>query len=488
MKKIRLTESGLKGFVRAIVEQVEGEYYHMEPGQFLTMLTAGVNRMDIVTKLKRFQGKLVWIDGDLDLSSKPITTLGNLAGVSGDLKLASCKNLKDLGKLKYVEGKLDISYSRVSSVDGVEFGSISAYDSELENKKIRQEYNAKFAEMQADREEGTFDDLNSSEEAAKRWALLEYLSNNDSSVMIKTDEVKEEYDELKRRLELLQDRYNETDDDETVDSLQDEIDEVESRIEEIESEYYDVYDIVDYGYNSFIVRDLGGFRNPNEYSVMTTDEADKALDDYWDNYIDDVGYENFSKDTLERHIDGDDVADDFKDYYYDDISSEPQAYFDLNNLDYTDDQEREIATLQAYIDELDVYISELEEKQSSLEDEIPIDSDEYSPAYDEIQNLIERAEEKKDETQEKIDEIEPEVSEDMIESEVEDKLAEIRRDPLGFLQDMGYDSKTIFRYVDEKSLKEELISNGDYGDLNSYDGSYDEINVDGTYYVVMRTN
>ena len=237
----------------------------------------------------------------------------------------------------------------------------------------------------------------------------------------------------------------------------------------------------------FMARDLGGYRNPNEYTVGTTDEADSALEDYWDNYIADVGYDGLNDNLIESHLDGDDVAEDFRDYYDDDIRSEPQAYFDLNNLDYTNDQEREIATLQAYIDELDEYISELEEKQSSLEDEIE-DSEEYSKAYDEIQNLIESAEEKKDETQEKIDAIEPEVTEDMIESEVEYKLDEIRRDPLGFLNDMGYDSKTIFRYVDVKSLKEELISNGDYGDLNSYDGSYDEINVDGTYYVVMRTN
>ena len=488
MKKIRLTENGLRSFVRTIVEQVEDEYYHITSQELLHMLKLGVNNMDAITKLKKFQGKQLWVDDSLDLGGKPITSVGNIAGVSGDLNLSNCKRIKNLGGLKYVEGRLDISYTPISSIDGVEYGSISKYDSELENKKIRQEYNAKFAEMQTDREEGTFDNPNSSEEAAKRWALLEYLSDYDSSVMIKTDEVKEEYEELKRRLELLQDRYNETDDDETVESLQEEIDGIESRIDEIDTEYYDVYDIVDSGYNSFIVRDLGGFRNPNEYSVMTTDEADSALDDYWDNYIDDAGYDSFRKDTIERHIDGDEVADDFKDYYYDDISSEPQAYFDLNNLDYDDDQEREIATLRAYIDELDSYIYELEQKQSSLEDEIPIDSDEYSPAYDAIQDKIDEAEEKKEETQEKIDAIEPEVTEDMIESEVEYKLDEIRRDPLGFLNDMGYDSKTIFRYVDVKSLKEELISNGDYGDLNSYDGSYDEINVDGTYYVVMRTN
>lgn len=491
MKKIRLTESGLKGFVRAIVEQVEGEYYHMEPGQFLTMLTAGVNRMDIVTKLKRFQGKPVWIDGDLDLSSKPITTLGNLAGVSGDLNLSGCKKLTDLGNLKEVKGKLDISYSRVASLDGVEYGSISTYDSEYENKEIRKKYYAQFAEMEADREEGTFNDPSSSEEAAKRWVLLNYL-NRQGEIKVKTDEVIQEYDELKRRLDLLNDQYNETDDDETVDSLQDEIDEIETRIDEIETEYYDVYDFVDasygnYGMSNFIARGIGGYRSPNEYSVGTKNEADRALDDYWDNYIDDVGLDSFSESTLEDHIDGDEVAEDFRDYFDDDIRSEPQAYFDMNRLDYTDNQEREIATLRQYIDELDSYISDLESKQSSLDDEIE-DPEEYTQEYDKIQVMIDDAEEKKDETQDKIDEIEPEIDEEMIEDLVDTKLDEIRRDPLGFLKDMGYDFKTIKNYIDMNSLKQELRNNSDYGDLNSYDGDYDEIDIAGNTYIVMRTN
>lgn len=492
MKKIRLTESGLKGFVRAIVEQVEGEYYHMEPGQFLTMLTAGVNRMDIVTKLKRFQGKPVWIDGDLDLSSKPITTLGNLAGVSGDLNLSGCKKLKDLGGLQSVTGKLDISRSSVSSIDGVEYGSISAYDSEFENKEIRREYNAKFAEMQADREEGTFDDPSSSEEAAKRWALLQHLSNNDSSVMIRTDEVNQEYYDLKQRLELLQDRYNETDDDETVDSLQDEIDEAETRIEEIETEYFDVYDIVDstygnYGMSGFIVRHFGGFRNPNEYSVGTTDEADRALDDYWDNYIDDVGIDGFNESTLEDHIDGDNVAEDFRDYYDDDIRENLEGYFNMDKLDYTDDQEREIATLQHYIDELETYISDLEEQQTSMEFDTD-NEDEYNRQQEELQLKIDDAEEKRDETQDKIDGIEPEIDEDMIESEIESRLDDIRRDPLSFLKEHGYDMKTIKNYIDMDSLKKELRDDSDYGSINSYDGEYDEIDIAGDSYIVMRTN
>jgi hypothetical protein len=43
-------------------------------------------------------------------------------------------------------------------------------------------------------------------------------------------------------------------------------------------------------------------------------------------------------------------------------------------------------------------------------------------------------------------------------------------------------------YVDLKSLTQELIQNGNYGDMNSHDGDYDSYKIDGTYYIVMKTN
>ena len=37
--------------------------------------------------------------------------------------------------------------------------------------------------------------------------------------------------------------------------------------------------------------------------------------------------------------------------------------------------------------------------------------------------------------------------------------------------------------------KQQLINDADYGEvLNSYNGSYDEIIVNGTHYIVMRTD
>ena len=492
MKKIRLTENGLRGFVRAMVEQVEDEYYHIKPEDLLKMLTVGLNRLDVITKLKKFQGKPLWVDGNLDLQSRPITTLGRIVGVSGDLKLSGCKKLKDLGELKEVTGKLDISYSSVSSVEGIEYGGLTAYDSEMENKEIRRAYNQKFASGESDRAQGIYDEINGDEDVAKRWALLKYLEENEGSVMVRTDEVNEEYTQLRTELASLEERYEAAEDDDTLDELTEEIDLAQNRIEEIENEYIDVYDIVEadylnYGMKSYLVKGLGNYRSPNEFSVGTEDEADRGLELYWENYVDDVGLDGFNEYTIEGHIDGDDVANDARDYIEEDIRENLEGYFNLDNLDLTDDQEREIAVLQQYIEELETYISDLEEEQTSMEFDTD-NEDEYERQQQELQLKIDEAEEKKDEAQEKIDGIEPEVTEDMIESEVDDRVREIRRDPLQYLKDHGYGKDTIMNYVDLKSLTQELIENGNYGDMNSHDGDYDSYKIDGTYYVVMKTN
>ena len=163
-------------------------------------------------------------------------------------------------------------------------------------------------------------------------------------------------------------------------------------------------------------------------------------------------------------------------------------YFNLDDLELSPEQESRKSDLESYIEELESYIEEMEEKQESLNDEIE-EPDEYSAEYDRIQELIDDAEKKKDDVQDEIDEMKGEVTHEMIESEVEDRLYRIRRDPYNFLKnELGYESKTIMNYVDMDGLIHDLSSNSDYSDLSSYDGRYDEYKVGGESYVVMRIN
>ncbi len=57
------------------------------------------------------------------------------------------------------------------------------------------------------------------------------------------------------------------------------------------------------------------------------------------------------------------------------------------------------------------------------------------------------------------------------------------------LEEMGYDFRSMVSFIDKDDLLESLINDSDYGSaLNGYDGNYDEININGTYYIVMRTD
>lgn len=497
MRKIRITESGLKQLIMRIVEQVEetqDNIVKILASDFLKIFRY-TNSVDAILNTKKYKDSKVVIVGDLKFpNNDKVKTLGRLHGVEGGLDVSSLPNLTSLGELKFVKGRLTISGTKVSSIDGIEVdGYISDYNTPIETRRLRKEFQETLDDANERRENGEWDDIDGNEEAAKAHALLEFIDNNDGGVNILDDEVKEELSNLKQRLELLNDQYNETDDDETVDSLTQEIDEVQERIDEIESEYYDVYDVLPtrYGHygdmSVFNFRGQGRLGNLYEFAVGTTDEADNALKDYFKNLIDDVGLEGINQYIIENNIDGDRVADEFEDYYDEEVRDNLDVYFNLDDLELSREQESRKSDLESYIEELNEYIEEQNSIQSSLNDEIE-DPQEYSDRYDEIQELIDDAERRRDDAQEEIDEMRGEVTDDMIQSEVEDKLYQIRRDPYDFLKDMGYDQKTILNFVDLDGVVEDLYQGGDYGDLNGYDGSYDEIKIGGDYYVVMRIN
>ena len=497
MRKVRITESGLKQLIKRIIEQVEeteSEVVKILASDFLKIFKY-TNSVDAILNQKKYKDSEVVIVGDLNFpNNDKVKTLGRLHGVEGKLDVSSLRSLQSLGELKFVMGAVDISNTKVSSVEGIEIdGYIRDYNTPLETKRLRKEFQSKLDEANERRENDVWKDVDYDDESAKAHALLQYIDNNES-IDIWDEESKEEFDGLKRRLELLNDQYNETDDDDRIVELTSEIDEIEARIDEMTGLYYDVYDALPTGYNHyggmtvFNFRDQGNLRNLKEYAVGTSDSADNALKEYWENLLDDIGVEGIQQYIIENNIDGDRVAQDFEDYYDEDIRDNLDAYFNLDDLELSPEQESRKSDMESYIGELESYIEEMEEKQSSLEDEIE-DPDEYSQEYDRIQRLIEEAEQKKEDAQEEIDEMRGEVTDEMIHAEVQDKLYDISRDPYDFLKNqMGYDSRTIRDYLDMDGVVQDLSSNSDYGDLNSYDGSYDEIKIGGDYYVVMRIN
>ena len=81
-----------------IKEQSEEEYYKISPQEYTELLKLSGYHGQGISRLPKFQGKPLWITGDLDISSSPVDSLGNV---------------------KYVDGSLNISRTKISNIDGI---------------------------------------------------------------------------------------------------------------------------------------------------------------------------------------------------------------------------------------------------------------------------------------------------------------------------------------------------------------------------------
>jgi len=118
-----------------------------------------------IDRMKRLLRKKV-IDGNLDLRNIPITSLGNVEVVNGNLYLGGNKTLKSLGKLKRVEGSLGLPNTNVEDLGSLEYVGDALWL--FENKTLKSLGNLK-------RVEGYLDLTNTNVED---FGNLEYLGRS----------------------------------------------------------------------------------------------------------------------------------------------------------------------------------------------------------------------------------------------------------------------------------------------------------------------
>lgn len=451
-RKIQLNQKELSQYIRRLAEQVEDEYYKISPEEYLEIMSYGSYHGKAVTKMKKFQGKPLWITGKLDISRTPTDSLGNVA---------------------YVEGDLDISYTNISSIEGTNVKG-HVWDSGSRREKIRErkELNAKLAEQESLRENDEWNLENTDELGEKAHALFDYLENN-GDIEPLSDDDKEKLNILKRKLEDLLREYDELDDDdERAYDLQDAIDDTQEEIDELLHNDVDVYMMyprkyTHYGLTTFEVL-IDGFKD-REYTVGTEEEMESGALEYAKSFIDDVGLDGFRSGFIDDYLDKDEIVNMAEEDYDYQIRDYPEGYFDDSDFELTPEQERRI-------EELESEIADFEQQQSDLDP----DDENYDDFYEDFQNHI-------DALQEELDSIEPETepTEEMIEDKVEEYVRYVRRDPLNYLKEYGLDIKN---YIDEDALAQGLVDEDGYGVMNNYDGQYDTEDVNGTTYYVMRIN
>jgi hypothetical protein len=433
----------------------EESYYKISPEEYVELMKLSGYHGKGISKLPRFEGKPLWITGNLDLSNTPTDSLGNIG---------------------YIQGNLSIGRTKISDLGNTQVkGYVSDYGSPVETKRIAARQRAKSNEMDEYRESDDWnlnnpdiDDL-----GLKANALFEYLVGDGTLESLSEDEkekISQNRSEIER-LETEKDSLSMDDEDwnEKDDELQEQIDNLQEEIDDLISDKSDVYVLYPAGEHYGLQRFENLLSRDEEYTVGTETEMDDAVLEYAENYIDDVGIEGFNQSFIENYIDEDYLKDYFEDWWRDDIYQNPDVYFNDDDFELTPEQEQRIS-------EIEVEIEDYEREQNELDP----DDENYDNYYEDFQNLIDKLESEKEEI---VPSTEP--TDEMIEEVLEDKLYDVERNPMFYIKEYGLNIKD---FVDEDELAKGLADEEGYGLMNSYDGNYDTININGEDYYIMRIN
>ena len=314
------------------------------------------------------------------------------------------------------------------------------------------------------------------EEGLKAYALLEWL--------VDQGDVESRTPEQTARLMMLEDLLPELEEQETdlevegqdTSEISDRIYEVETEILEL-SDKIDVYNIIPtgdyYEMDEFEVIDAG--LDDQRYAVGDEDEVKTSCEEKVEQLIDDIGYEGFSRGFAQSYIDSEKVADYAEDYLGEDVYNNPEIYLDESDRQLSDSQEREISILEYRISKTRKEIENLEEiKDENTEEEIDEKIDELTDLITEMEEEIESIK----------DDPNGDFPDDLIQEKIDDLVDDVKSDPEAFLNEHGFDWAD---FIDKDEFIQGVIDADGYGHtLNGYDGSADEMQVQGTWYYVMR--
>lgn len=450
-----------------IIEAKENTDIKFDPEEYVKITSNEYrNLMDLssyygigVTKLRQFGGKKLWIDGNVDLSNTPTKSLGNVG---------------------YINGNLNIYNTNVSDISNISVkGYVSDSGTPIEKRRLAAILKEKMDDAESRREDDEWNlNTTSDIEGVKANVLFKWLVNNGDIDTI-TEEEKNKLLELKKELEILQQRYNNIEDvpsnDDIITMLSNSISEVENEIIELEEKQIDVYNIIpmkysNHGMSMFEVIGVDGLED-NEYSVGDSDEMESGAISYAEGFIDDVGLDGFSSGYIDSYIDDYYFREYFEEFYNDDVSENPEVYFTEDDYELSDEQESYKLKLEEHKEKLEALKIEYEDKLNELENEIE-DPEEYRIEYERLEKKIDNYLEAIDDADEKIDEIVPdnEPTQDMIDNKVEELIKNAEYDRADTIKEFGLDLKN---FISIKDLAQGYVNDDGWGIMNGYDGTYD---------------
>lgn len=449
MKKVKIRYSDVLNIVRTIVEQDEEsqpEIVEVPAEDIIKYLEYVSYNGDQLSKFPQFRGKQIKVIGKLNLRGTALTSLGPIVDSDNVIDISNT-NVRSFGNYK---GSKRLLYYSGTPLMKLEI-----------QKEIRKKQN----KLDSYRENDEWNLEKGDEIGEKAWALLYYLQNSDDvEVLTQDDSIRKS--QMMKELGILQDKYDNTTDPDEIDELSDQISELEEKISEFD-EYIDVYDLYPEGkFYEMTEFKINRYEyHNNEYAVGDQREIERSAYEYAENLIDDIGIGGFNRSFIEDYVDADQVID-FMDYDSD-VRNNLDIYFDSNDYDeFSYALSKELRKLKENLSELEKKYNEFleqgqDENASELEDEM-----------DELRSEIEEIESSPDE-----------VSEERIQEKVDELNDDVRRDPLSKIHEMGFDPAN---FINMSEFVKGYVESDGYGMMNSYNGDYDTIEVNGTTYYIMQ--
>jgi hypothetical protein len=224
-----------------------------------------------------------------------------------------------------------------------------------------------------------------------------------------------------------------------------------------------------YDTDEFAVKDIGIF------AVGTDDEMMSSAKEYLEDYIEEAGYGGFYYSLLVEHIDNEEVAAYARDFYEDDVYSNPESYLDDDKRMLSSKQKEQVDIFEMRKDRLGRSIEQFLNGLGGENDEW------YRKKIEELEVIIEEFNEEIEMIKGDPDGDYPET---LVSQVIDDNVSEVKRDPMQFIDDFGLD---ISNFINKGKFIEEIINIDGYGNtLNRYDGTADEMFLDGDLFFVMR--
>lgn len=244
---------------------------------------------------------------------------------------------------------------------------------------------------------------------------------------------------------------------------------------EVDEDDFDVYNLIPEGdeYSMRIFGIINSDIDDRKYLVGDSEDTKYAAIKSAEDLLEDTGIEHFKNSDLEDHLDMEGIISYFEDVISDDAWNYPEGYLQDSDKMLSSDQKNIIELKELKVQKLKSFIESIEEKNT--------DKSRIKNKVEELNDII-------DDLRLEILSIKEDPQGDypdhLIEQSIEDRMEEIKSNPLVYAEDWGLNFKD---YIDMESLAEYVVETDGYGvGLARYDGEENEEYILGKLYYIFR--